>query len=145
MRRADLVLVLAGAIVVAGCGGEDRAVRREATGAASTATPPPAETVPETDFERYMLGDLPGPGTLVRDPFGENRPPEVVVPEAAPRPRRIPAPSLRGIIRSNGRFVALFDRGTAGEGETVRGWTVHAIDERSVTLQRRGRTVRRTL
>ena len=99
-----------------------------------------APVEPITDFDRYMLGDLPGPGTLARDPFSDTRRPTVRAPRSA-----APAPDLRGIVRADGRLVALFDRGTAGQGESVAGWTVHSIDERSVTLQRNGRTVRRSL
>lgn len=141
MRRTDPLgwIGLALALGLFACA-DDPAPPAE-TGAAVERTRGTVPVEPITDFDRYMLGDLPGPGALARDPFDDARRPAVDTPRAT----SFPAPALRGIVRADGRLVALFDRGSAGQGETVAGWSVRSIDQRSVTLQRNGRTVRRSL
>lgn len=139
-----LVLLLVGASAAStGCAGDgERSGDRDLR-----ATPTlGADVAPVPEFEEYMLGDLPSPRAPGRDPFTDVR------EEApAPAPRRISpapppaAPSLRGIVRSEGRLVALFDGGAAGRGETVSGWRVVEIDVRSVLITRGERRVRRSL
>lgn len=146
MKRAESTrLGLLVALALLGCG--DAPPADDSPSAARDGAPAQAQVAPVTDFQEYMLGDLPAPGTLSRDPFDEQGRPQAAPPaptlRKGPTPR--PAPQLRGIIRSRGRLVALFDHGSGGLGEDVRGWTVSSIDERTVTLQRNGRTVRRSL
>ncbi len=114
--------------------------------------PPPAsepavraEPGPVPDFRSYVLGDLPAPSSVDRDPFVDGVEPESAPAPRVRAPRPVPAPSLRGIVRSQGRLVALLDGGSAGVGDHVGGWRVKAIDARSVTLERGRRVVRREL
>lgn len=103
-----------------------------------------ANALPE--FQRYMLGDLPSPGPAGRDPFGGRSSIEAPVLPAAPASPSAPsAPNLRGIVRSQGRLVALFDRGSASTGETISGWRVVEITARAVVLERASRRVSRSL
>ncbi len=103
-----------------------------------------ANALPE--FQRYMLGDLPSPGPTGRDPFGGRSAIEAPLPLAAPSSPSAPsAPNLRGIVRSQGRLVALFDRGSASTGETVSGWRVVEITARAVVLERASHRVSRSL
>ncbi len=104
-----------------------------------------ADPAPVPDFRSYVLGDLPAPSTVDRDPFVDRDEPESAPAPRVHTPRPVPAPSLRGIVRSQGRLVALLDGGSAGVGDHVGGWRVKAIDARSVTLERGRRVVRREL
>jgi len=130
--------------LMTGCG-EGEPARTPTPENPRQSAPAQADVAPAYDFQEYMLGELPGPGTLARDPFGDQREDAPIVREKAPVRRRVPAPQLNGIMRSGDRLVALFDRGSAGKDESVRGWKIIEIDERSVTLQRNGRTVRRSM
>lgn len=147
MRPNDAVFFVALVVLVAstGCGGDTDSGPDPSPNRPADPTPTRGDVSPVVDFQDYMLGELPGPGILSRDPFDDGTPEPVVRREAPAVRPRIPAPQLRGIVRSTDRLVALFDHGSAGLGESVRGWKITSIDERSVTLQRNGRTVRRAL
>lgn len=146
MRRTEATAF--GAFVflflMSGCGDGERSAQPAPTNPRDRA-PVQADVAPVYDFQEYMLGELPGPGALARDPFDDQGEEPPVVRTQTPVRRSVPAPQLNGIMRSGDRLVALFDRGSAGKGESVRGWKIVEIDERSVTLQRNGRTVRRSM
>lgn len=143
-----LLLGLMVALAGAGCA-RDRAepasqAQPNVAGSASAALEADAAAIP--DFRRYMLGDLPTTPDATRDPFGLRKsaaaPSEVMAP-TTPAPR--PAPALRGIVRSQGRLVAMFDGGSASAGDAVAGWRVIEVDERSVVIERGSRRLRVSL
>jgi len=129
-------------LLVAGCSSDGRTPPPPP---ASSAEATKADPTPVPDFHSYVLGELPAPNAVERDPFVDRTEPDPPPAPGVRTARPVPAPSLRGIVRSEGRLVALFDGGSAGVDDTVGGWRVTAIDARSVTLERGRRIVRRTL
>lgn len=143
------VLGLLGVLaLLAGCDREartdDSAVEHTETTRAGDTLEADASAVP--DFRRYMLGDLPTTGTAARDPFGARaRVESSVTPPAKVAPVQQPTPSLRGIVRSQGQLVALFDRGSAVTGDSVAGWRVVEIEPRAVVIEKDSRRLRISL
>ena len=140
MRRVETIALAL--LLTVGCGPAEEQPAPAPPGSANFPAPAQAGSVP--DFHSYVLGDLPAAGPVERDPFVDRRD---VEPAPAPTPvrRPEPAPALRGVVRSEGRLVALLDTGSGGLGDRVDGWEITAIDARGVTLKRGDRTVRRTL
>lgn len=96
-----------------------------------------ANAAPLPDFHQYVVGALEEPTANDRDPFAELRGASPKSPYIERPHRRGPIRfTLRGIVERDGRRVALFARGSVGVGETLAGWTVTGIEERSVVLRR---------
>lgn len=130
-NAARLVAVLLGALVA--CAPEEPARTKPAD-------PPPliqAEAAPLPDFHRFVVGDLEEPPNPDRDPFAETRT-QVRSPvrgRVAHRPTAARL-ELRGIVERDGERVALFQRGSVRVGETIAGWKVEEIGDRTVILRR---------
>lgn len=145
MDRAEcrrlLVVCATGAFVLltSACARDQHADPRSA----SSPSPAPAREPVEArahsmpEFREYMVGELPTIGVLSRDPFGtdESETSSRSAPSTGVGEKRF-VPVLTGIVVSAGRRVAMFDVGTAAAGETVAGWRVVEIGERSALLEK---------
>lgn len=140
-RRCLRSVCAMGVIAILGSGcSRDRT--SDASGTSSASPAPSLEvieargtTMPE--FREYMVGDPPSIASVTRDPFGSadrNSAPPATPSLGAAVNRGVPV--LTGIVVSGGKRVAMFDLGSAAAGETVGGWRVIEIGERSALLEK---------
>jgi len=141
MNRSDLVILLAGIALLAACGGEEPVdedwLEDALHGGAA------ADLAPLPDFHDYVVGDLATP-PRTRDPF-DTRAYQRDAPSAAtPAPTDDPL-DLRGIVQSEGRWVALLGHQSVAQGDRIAGWRVLHIDARTVVLGKGMKTKRLSL
>jgi hypothetical protein len=91
---------------------------------------------------------VPEPGPPVRDLFATVRtrpirPADTASGASRPVSPRMPAtPSLGGLLTDGERRLAILNGETVGEGDTVAGYRVRAIEANAVVLEWRGKTKR---
>lgn len=138
--RLWVVLLTAGLV---GCGGADDTLDEDWLEQALEGGSE-ADLAPLPDFHDYVVGDLQTP-PRTRDPFDTRayqRSGRPSAPTATPTADPL---DLRGIVQSDGRWVALLGSRSVAKGDRVDGWRVLHIDARTVVLANGMRTKRLSL
>ncbi len=134
-RPVNLALAVSIAMSAVACGHRDSLPPEDPREPIPPVTTEASMSTP--DFRAFVVGDMAGPSTSTRDPFLARQDRVRTNQSSVAKPRR-PAPPnlvLRGIVESNGQWIALLAQGSVSVGDRVGPWTVATIDKHSVLLR----------